>query len=284
MTMPPTSAVDLAERARRGLSGTRWRLDWVDDTGSTNADLLAAAADGEPAGAVLAAEHQGAGRGRLDRRWEAEPGSSLLVSILLRPQIPLAAAHLVAVATALAAARACEDTAGVRPGLKWPNDLVIGEGAGTRKLGGILAESQVLEGEVRAVVVGLGLNVTLPERLPAELAGVATSLSAHAAGADIDRPDLLADLLRHLDALVDLLDTPAGRTRLLDEYRRRCVTLGSTVRVEVGPGHGTAGEAGAIEGEAVAIDDDGHLVVRAGDVDHVVTVGDVVHLRPAASS
>lgn len=275
MTTEPPAADVLAERARRGLAGTRWRLEWVETTGSTNADLLAATAAGEPAGAVRAAEHQEAGRGRLDRRWEDDPGSSLLVSILLRPDLTPERAHLGSVAVALAALRACEEVADVRPSLKWPNDLVMGEGPGTRKLGGVLAESVVAGGRLEAVVVGIGINAALPAALPPELAGVATSLAAHAPAPDVDRASLLAALLRSLDALVDLLDSAAGRERLLEEYRRRCVTIGSAVRVELG------GDT-FLEGTATDVDSDGHLLVTDPDgATHTVAVGDVVHLRPA---
>ncbi len=275
MTTEPPAATVLADRARRGLAGTRWRLEWLATTGSTNADLLAVAAAGEPAGAVLAAEHQEAGRGRLDRRWEDDPGSSLLVSILLRPDLTPDRAHLAGVAVALAAVRACEEVADVRPSLKWPNDLVMGEGPSTRKLGGVLAESVVAGGRLEAIVVGIGINAALPAVLPPELAGVATSLAAHAPGPDVDRAALLAALLRSLDALVDLLDSAAGRERLLDEYRRRCVTLGATVRVELSDDH-------VLAGTVTGVDPDGHLLVDDADgLTHTVVVGDVVHLRPA---
>jgi BirA family transcriptional regulator, biotin operon repressor / biotin---[acetyl-CoA-carboxylase] ligase len=266
---------ELAERTRLAIEGTRWRLSWVSDTGSTNADLLAAAADGEPAGAVLVAEHQGAGRGRLDRTWVAPEGSSLLMSVLLRPSVPPDAAHLTAVVVALAAEHACTAITGVTPGLKWPNDLILGSNVvGSRKVGGVLSESLVVDGDVTAVVVGIGINVNWPSDLPAELVGVATSLNAHVAGDDdIDRVELLASLLTELDALVDLLDSAPGRTRLLDEYRRRCVTIGRQVRVEMANT--------AMEGTATGIDDHGRLVVTDDDGDEVaVAVGDVVHLRP----
>lgn len=275
MTTDRPDVTTLAERARRGLAGTRWGLEWVDATGSTNADLLARATEGEPAGAVLVAEHQEAGRGRLDRRWEDDPGSSLLVSILLRPDLTPDRAHLGSVAVALAAVRACEEVAEVRPGLKWPNDLVVGEGTATRKLGGVLAESVLAGDRLEALVVGIGINVALPEALPPELAGVATSLVAHAPSRDIDRPALLAAMLRSLDALADLLDSAGGRERLLDEYRRRCVTIGASVRVELG-------DEQSLKGTATDVDADGHLCVTDADGGvHTVAVGDVVHLRPA---
>lgn len=265
---------ELAECTRQAITGTRWSVNWVSTTGSTNADLLAAAGAAEPAGAVLIAEHQGAGRGRLDRTWVAPEGSSLLMSVLLRPSLPPTAAHLSGVAVALAAEHACASVTGVAPGLKWPNDLVIGSADATRKVGGVLSESLLVDGEVAAVVVGIGLNVNWPADLPADLVGVATSFNAHVAnGADIDRVGLLAAVLIELDSLVDLLDSPQGRSRLLDEYRRRCVTIGARVRVEMTDM--------IMEGTATAIDDDGHLVVTDDDgIALVVAVGDVIHLRP----
>jgi BirA family biotin operon repressor/biotin-[acetyl-CoA-carboxylase] ligase len=164
-------------------------------------------------------------------------------------------------AVALAAAAACEQVAGVRPELKWPNDLLVGD----RKLAGILAETLVVRGHVSAVVVGLGLNVTWPEVLPAELAGLATALN-HEAGSDVDRLAVLDALLAHLAA--------TRWAELSRAYRSRLGTLGRRVRVDLG----------TVEVEGVAIDvaDDGSLVVEAdGGSRHVIAAGDVIHLRGA---
>src|SRR4051812_41108849 len=105
------------DRARSALAGTRFDVRRVDETGSTNADLLAAAARGEREGAVLVADHQTAGRGRLGRTWEAPPGASLLLSILLRPDLAIDDAHAVTAAVGLAARAACAEVAGFAPGL-----------------------------------------------------------------------------------------------------------------------------------------------------------------------
>jgi BirA family biotin operon repressor/biotin-[acetyl-CoA-carboxylase] ligase len=230
---------------------------WVEETDSTNTRLLEDARAGAPEGRVLVADHQTAGRGRLGRRWEAPPASSLLVSVLLRPSVPLGRAHLVTMAAGLAASDACEAVAGVRPGLKWPNDLVVDDA----KLAGLLAES-VVEGDVlRALVVGMGLNVTAA---PAE---GATSLASHATGAVHRRP-LLDAWLRVLDARLDELDG------VLADYRPRCATLGRAVRVERPGGD-------VLAGTAVDVTEAGHLVVESGGRRAAVAVGDVVHVRPA---
>jgi BirA family transcriptional regulator, biotin operon repressor / biotin---[acetyl-CoA-carboxylase] ligase len=238
----------------------RLRFDdvrWVDETDSTNSRLLDEARAGGPEGVVLVADHQTAGRGRLGRRWEAPPGSSLLVSVLLRPDVPLGRAHLVTMAAGLAASDACEAVAGVRPGLKWPNDLVVDDA----KLAGLLAESVVEGDALRALVVGMGLNITAA---PAE---GATALADHATGA-VERRPLLDAWLERLDPRLDALD------EVLADYRPRCATLGRDVRVERPDG-------GVLTGTAAHVTDDGHLVVDTGRGRVAVAVGDVVHVRPS---
>jgi BirA family biotin operon repressor/biotin-[acetyl-CoA-carboxylase] ligase len=220
----------------------------VAETGSTNADLLDAARAGAPHGAVLVADHQTAGRGRLGRTWEAPPGANLLVSILFRHDLD--PPHRLTQRVALAAARACDAVAGVSVTLKWPNDLLL-DGA---KLAGILAQvSASRPGPPDAVVVGLGLNVGwAPEgaaRLPRGT-----------------RDEVLAALLAELAA------APAD---LAGEYRRRLATLGQRVRVELAGGT-------TLEGTALDVEADGRLVVvDACAITHRVDTGDVVHLRPA---
>lgn len=228
---------------------------------STNRYLLDEARAGAPEGVVAVTDHQTAGRGRLGRTWSAPAGSSLLMSVLLRPSLPIDRAHLAAAAVALAAREACEKEAGVGPDLKWPNDLMV-EG---RKLGGVLAEA-----DLPAVVVGLGLNVTWAP--PAARSGEAAALS-QVAGRPVRTASLLDRLLDSLGSLVSDWATVASR------YRRSCATVGRRVRVEL------AGE--TIIGTATDVSDDGHLKVEAGGRLVTITAADVVHLRtdsPGASS
>jgi len=238
-----------------------WRVERVAETGSTNADLLAAARAGEPAGAVLVADRQSAGRGRLGRQWQAPPGSSLLMSVLLRPAVSVTRLHRLTQAMGVAAAAGCGQVAGVRADLKWPNDLLVGD----RKLAGILAEAVTgPSGAVDAVVVGMGLNVHWPttEDAVGELAGRVVCLD-EAAGRHIDRDQLLDAVLAGLAAIDD--DT------LDREYRARLATLGREVRVEL-PNE-------VFTGTAVDVDPDGQLVVQVDGVPRRVGAGDVVHLR-----
>ncbi len=255
------------EEVRRQLRGSRFeRVDQVVETGSTNDDLLGAARRGEPEGAVLVADHQRQGRGRLDRRWDAPAGSALLVSVLLRPQIEVAAAHWVMAAAAVALAEACEAVGGVRPAIKWPNDLVVERDGRSLKLAGLLADSLVEGDELAAAVVGAGCNLT---RHPPDVE--ATSLVEVARRA-VDRDRLLIAYLRRLDLWYSELLRPGGIRELRAGYVERCATLGRRVRAELATG--------PVTGAAAGIGPTGHLVVAtpAGDVE--VAAGDVIHLRP----
>jgi BirA family biotin operon repressor/biotin-[acetyl-CoA-carboxylase] ligase len=274
-----------SERARALLAGTRFAdVRWVSTTGSTNADVLALARDGAPEGVVVVADHQSAGRGRRDRRWVAPPGASLLVSVLLRP--PSRVAGGVTLAAGVALAEAVEQVAGVQARLKWPNDLVASAGGEERKLAGILAEADwptgtTMSGGYRppapgdrvVVVVGMGINVTWPRDLSGEAAEVAEVAAAlNWIGPKVDRADLLVAFLQAFAARYATLvaDGPAA---ILEAWRARSATLGRRVRVDLGRDD--------VEGTAVDITDEGHLVLETLEGDRrTITVGDVVHLRP----
>lgn len=238
-----------------GANSDRWRVERITRTGSTNADLLARARDGEPDGLVLVADHQSAGRGRLDRRWEAPEGANLLVSLLMRPQLPPEAWHRCTNAVAVAATEACA-ALGVVVRIKWPNDLLVG----TDKIAGILAES-VSSADDSAVVVGLGLNIGWP--LAREQPG-ATSLAAR--GVHVGRDELL-------DAILARVDETAPD--LHERYLARCSTVGRRVRI-------TLPDGAVVDGVAHTVDEDGRLVVDTVDGERrTFSVGDVVHARPA---
>lgn len=253
-------------RATQLLTTTRFTdVRVLTETDSTNLRVLELARDGAPEGVVLVADHQTAGRGRRGRTWSAPPGTSLLVSALVRPPGPLSLAHLVTSAAALAAADACAEITGVEPSLKWPNDLVIADADGTRKLAGLLAESVVEGDRLSAVVVGMGMNVNWPSSLPADLAATAVALNS-LVGSDVERSTLLVSWLVGFDRLLGALDQVAAR------YRDRCSTLGRDVRVELADG--------TVEGRAADLTDDGHLLLDTATSGRLeLTVGDVVHLR-----
>jgi BirA family biotin operon repressor/biotin-[acetyl-CoA-carboxylase] ligase len=238
------------------LDGTRFTdVRWFGGIDSTNRYVLAEAVRGAREGLVAVADEQTAGRGRLDRTWIALPGASLLVSVLLRPALAVDRLGMLTLAAGVAAIEAVESLTGASAALKWPNDVVVDD----KKLAGILAEKID-----DAIVIGMGLNVYWTS-FPDDLANTATACNL-LSDREVRREDLLAVWLRALDGRLDRLDL------VVEEARRRSATLGRRVRVDR--------SGAAVEGDAVSLTEAGHLVVRADDgAEHVVTVGDVVHLR-----
>ncbi|HTJ38095.1 MAG TPA: biotin--[acetyl-CoA-carboxylase] ligase [Dactylosporangium sp.] len=237
----------------------------VEETGSTNADVAAAARDGAPEGLVIVAEQQTAGRGRLGRQWQSPPRAGLALSVLLRPALPPARLGWLPLLAGVALAESVRRVARIDAYLKWPNDLLL---RGDRKTAGILAEAA--DG---AVVLGIGLNTTLREdELPRP---DATSLALGGA-LSTDRDPLLRALLRSIADWYTRFTEHGGdpeASGLREEYVLHCGTLGRRVTVDL-PGGGT------LEGLAAGIDGDGRLQVtdRFG-AGHAVAAGDVVHAR-----
>lgn len=264
---PPRAPLDV-EGIRRDLVGpTRplRHLEVLETTGSTNADLLGRhAAGGDIAGTVLVAEHQSAGRGRHGRRWSAPARSQVAFSLGVAAEgLPAVAWGWLPLLTGVAAADAVAATTGIRPGLKWPNDILVGDG----KLGGILTEVAAPD---PVIVVGLGLNVTLtaaeaPDPRATSLLMLGSTM--------LDRSALLGSILAELTARIDrwkIADGPdAG---LIADYRDRSVTLGRQVRALL-PGDRE------IVGTATDIDDVGHLHIDTGGQSVAVSAGDITHLR-----
>jgi BirA family transcriptional regulator, biotin operon repressor / biotin---[acetyl-CoA-carboxylase] ligase len=247
----------------------------VAETGSTNADVAAAARSGVAEGLVIVAERQTGGRGRLGRVWESPPRAGIAVSALLRPaEVPAARLGWLPLLAGVALAEAVRRLSEVDAVLKWPNDLLVrhdGAERAERKCAGILAES-LPDG---AIVLGIGLNTTLREHeLPRP---DATSL-ALAGAACVDRDPLLRAILRAVEEWYARWRRPAGdpdASGLRAAYELHCGTLGRQVEVRL-PGDRL------LRGRAEAIDAEGRLVVLPGreDGERVpVAAGDVVHLR-----
>jgi BirA family biotin operon repressor/biotin-[acetyl-CoA-carboxylase] ligase len=241
-------------------------------TGSTNADAAEQAREGCPEGFTVVADEQSSGRGRLDRAWESPSGAGLAMSVVLRPRTPVDTwgwlPLLAGVAVVDALARQ-----GMRAGLKWPNDVVVGGPAhdgsdGPRKLGGLLLE-RVTESD--AVVVGIGVNIDLR----ADERPVPRATSTWLEGADVAREQLLVDILDELRRRTSLWTAGSGdarRTGLREAYAERCLTLGCPVRVVL--------PAGTVSGTAESIDEAGRLVLRLPDGStRTVSAGDVEHVR-----
>jgi len=240
-------------------------VELLDTTTSTNAVAADRARAGAAEGAVVVAEHQTAGRGRLDRTWEAPPRSSAVFSLVLRPTVAAAAWPWLPLLTGLCVAGALQDL-GYDAGVKWPNDVLIGD----RKLVGILVE-RVETPSGPAAVVGVGINVSLtPDELPVP---TATSLAIES-GADPDRTAVLEAVLTRFIESYDAWQAGGAeaRERFATSYAAACVTVGREVRVELPSGE-------PLLGRATGVDAGGRLIVAGPSGETAVSAGDVVHVR-----
>lgn len=270
---PPDDHLD--EASVRAELATAWLgrpYHYVAAIDSTNDRLKAWAADpARPAGTVLLAEYQSAGRGRLDRRWEAPPGVALLFSLLLRPGWPARQGVWLTMLAGLAVVEAIEAVTGSPARLKWPNDVVIDHEGEWRKVCGLLLDSSLdVAGRLESAVIGIGLNVNVPAAAlppaPLPAATPPTSLQI-ACGRPVPRRPLLLTLLARLERRYEA--AAAGRSPWA-EWNDRLVTIGQRVRVSA------AGGADALDGLAEGTDEWGQLLVRdAAGRRHAVAAGDV---------
>lgn len=242
-------------------AGPDWTVTLLPTAGSTNA----VAAARPVAGTIVLADHQTAGRGRLDRGWDTPPGTALTFSAVVDPGLDDHDWPLLPLAAALGVAEGVRRSAGVEPRLKWPNDLLLGEDREERKVAGILLErvSDPTAAGRPLAVVGVGINVAMTAgQLP-----VPTATSLAIAGATADRTTVFGAVARALSgALRALADDPGA---VLEQYRAACTTIGRDVEVHLPDGELYIGRAGAV-------DDRGRLVVDG----RAVGAGDVVHVRP----
>jgi BirA family biotin operon repressor/biotin-[acetyl-CoA-carboxylase] ligase len=231
------------------------RFDEV--TRSTQETARNLAAEGSPEWTLVAAGHQTEGRGRLGRAWEDEPGRALLFSLVLRPDLNADRGGLISLLAGWAMATACRDL-GRDVGCKWPNDLLQNE----RKVGGVLAESEIEGARFSHVVLGVGVNVGAA---PTDVAG------AGALG-DIDEAPLLEAFLHHFAARYEP-GHPAFAGAVLEGYREVSATIGRSVQAITADGHL------GVRGEAVDVNETGALVVRTRTGLEAVGFGEVEHLR-----
>ncbi len=214
--------------ARLGPDSLGRPLYHFDQLDSTNLEARRRAETGAPHGACLVAEHQSAGRGRLERRWLAPPQTCLLFSLILRPRLSLGRVFGLNNLISLALCRALEEHCGLQPAIKWPNDVYL-EG---KKLAGILTEFTSRAETVDHVVVGVGLNVNVEQSHLADLDQAANSLKA-ASGHSWDRAPLLAHILEEATLLYDQFIAGLHQ-ELRTEYERRSLLLGLKVTVREG--------------------------------------------------
>ncbi len=234
-----------------------------EETTSTNDVIEKLARDGVKEGVVVFAESQTRGRGRLGRKWISPERKGLWFSILLRPDLRPQETTQLTVASATALRRAIQSETGLKPEIKWPNDILIGG----KKVAGILTELSAELDRVKHVILGIGVDVNLGAgEFPPELRRLATSLKIEA-GRTILRPELASAVLRELD--FDYARICAGKfTAVADEWQAHCATISHEVTIQIGGRR--------IRGRAESLDEDGALLVRTehGHLERI-TGGDV---------
>ena len=254
---------DLIRAALPGDHPWQNQIMWFDSVGSTNTLAKELARQGAPHGTVLIADSQTGGRGRLGRSFHSPAGTGIYMSVILRPRCaPGELMHLTC-AAAVAMCDAVEAAVGLRPGIKWTNDLVHGK----RKLGGILTELGLgADSKVDFAVIGVGINCCQQAGdFPEDIRSIACSLSG-VTGKPVDRSLVAAGMVAALQKMDDAL--LSRKPEMLAQYRRDCVTLGQEISLLRGDGirHGTA----------LDIDDTGALLVRFGqDPVEAVSSGEV---------
>lgn len=230
-----------------------WRehIIWFDSIDSTNTHAKALAAAGAPHGTILLAGHQTQGRGRMGRSFHSPESKGIYLSVILRPDCPPAGLMHLTCAAGTAMCDAVEAVCGIRPGVKWINDLVLRR----RKVGGILTELALrADGTVDHAVVGIGINCSQSAGdFPEDIAHIAGSL-AMLTGKEVDRALLAAEMIRALQSMSTALLT--DKKAILSQYRSDCVTLGKQVRLM---GNRTD------RGYALDVDEDGALIVGLHD-------------------
>lgn len=241
-------------------------LEFLAETGSTNQDLAALAKKSDlPEFYTVVTDFQSAGRGRLDRVWEAPAASSVMASVYLKPRFEnTSGIGWISLLVAEAIKRTIQDL-GVSANIKWPNDVLV---SGS-KVSGVLAE---VSQDLASVVVGFGINVTQEAKdLPVQ---TATSLLL-AGASSLDRDEILAKTLSNMKVLYSELAAAKGdaqacglRQQLLDSS----ATIGQLVEV-------TFKNQDSVQGRAVDIDDSGRLVVKTDAKTLLVSAGDILHLR-----
>jgi BirA family transcriptional regulator, biotin operon repressor / biotin---[acetyl-CoA-carboxylase] ligase len=236
---------------------------------STNSLAVEMASKGLPEGAVVIAETQTNGKGRLNRKWYS-PKGNLYLSMVLRPEIPLYRAPLLTLMGAVAVASTIRAVCGIDAAIKWPNDIYVRG----RKVGGLLTEMSAEQDRIRHIVLGIGIDVNMElDALPVEIRGVTTTLAAETGGT-IDRTVLLQRLFSELERWYRVFLN--NSSEVLSEWTRLSMTIGNRVLV--------SSSSETIEGQAEGIDSDGRLIVRLDDGSvKQITAGDVT-LRPRQNS
>ncbi len=253
-----------SEEEIRNSYKTKWlgsKLHCYEEIDSTNTQARRMAEEGAPHGTVVVAERQTAGRGRSGRRWESPQGTGLWFSMILRPDVCPDNASMLTLVGAMAVTRAIQVLAGLKPQIKWPNDIVLS----TRKVCGILTEMSARNNQVDYIVLGIGVNVKRQE-FPTQIAEIATALEMEC-DTVVSREQLLVEILKAFEYYYELYLKNMDLSPMQEEYNGYLVNCGRQVRI-LDPG-------GAYEGLAKGINHRGELLIEKNGEIFTVNSGEV---------
>lgn len=243
----------------------RWagrQVIYLEETDSTNEQAKRLAEEGAVHGTLVIAEQQNNGKGRRGRSWSSPHGTDIFMSLVLKPELKPECASMVTLVAALSVCQAVEAVTGLKPMIKWPNDLVLNK----RKVTGILTEMSADPGRIQYIVLGIGINVNRLE-FPIELKDMATSLRLEA-GRQISREELTEAFLKYFEDDFEQYEKTGDLRTLMGEYNKRLINRGNEVRI--------LEPAGEYSGKALGINEKGGLMVERENYRiEVITSGEV---------
>lgn len=241
------------------------RLEYFDETDSTNTRARKQAEQDAPHGTLVVADSQLAGKGRRGRQWASPKGVGIWMSVILRPSLPPMRASMLTLVAGMAVVRGIKSVTGLSPMIKWPNDVV----AGGKKISGILTEMSTEDECIRYVITGIGINVN-NEEFPGDLSATATSLKLEK-GEDIRRSPVIGAVAEAFEEYYGRFMETCDMSLLREEYNRELANAGRGVTV--------LDPRGNYEGTALGIDDEGSLLVEKRDKTVAAVISGEVSVR-----
>lgn len=235
---------------------------FFEETGSTNVEAMRLASEGYPHGTLVVADSQTGGKGRRGRSWHTPKGSSIAMSLILKPELEAEYASMLTLVQAMAVAKAIEEICGLKAQIKWPNDILINE----KKVCGILTEMNMEGTRISSIIIGTGINVNQDD-FPKEISKIATSLKKES-GKVQSRENLVKRICELFEEYFEMFMASKDLSGILEEYNLRLISSGRRVKV-LDPQEEFIGEALGInsQGELLVKKESGEIVkIYAGEV------------------
>ena len=224
---------------------------YLEETGSTNIEATRLASEGLGHGTLVLTDSQIGGRGRRGRSWHTPKGTSIAMSMIMKPQMEAEYASMLTLVQAMAVAKAMEEVSGLQAQIKWPNDILVHE----KKVCGILTEMNLDGSKIASIIIGTGINVN-QEEFPEEIADIATSLKKEM-GSFVSREELIGQICYYFEKYYEAFMQTKDLSDIMEEYNERLISRGRSVRVLEPKGEFAA--------EALGINPKGELLVKKED-------------------